>query len=337
MKWLTFNCAEDLPGQWDQLAGENIFLKRCFLKHLERVNPCYQTYNLLMETDQLKAGYVDYRLKLNIFTYSFLTLKIPVTIMGIPCSVSKQGFSVCPRYEKYILTHFQTKKGAKLILNSAIDLPAKQGNTLPSCNMKVEWPSFSQYLNSLRSPYRYRIKKAQKKWQDVKVDFIKPLAFDRDYYQLYVEVYSNSQAKLEKLNFEFFQQFPLPSIIIRATHKEQKLGFVQIVDNGTELIFLFIGFNHKLNSTFDIYLNLLLEIIGFAIDNRFKTIDLGQTAEETKLKLGSQLVRKSMYINHSNPLLEKLTKRYINLFSYQVPKYNFRVFKWEKTDENFIS
>ena len=139
------------------------------------------------------------------------------------------------------------------------------------------------------------------------------------------------------MNFEFFQQQPLPSIIIIATHKEQKLGFAQVVDNGRELIFLFIGFSHKLNSTFDIYLNLLLEIIDFAIDNRFKTIDLGQTAEETKLKLGSELFTKGMYISHSNFLLDKLANQYINLFSYQIPIYDFRVFKMGETDENFTS
>ncbi|KJS87220.1 MAG: hypothetical protein JM58_04980 [Peptococcaceae bacterium BICA1-8] len=337
MKWLTVNCVEELPKQWDQLAGENIFLKRCFLKHLETVNPCHQTYNMLLEADELKAVYVDYRLKLDIFTYSFLALKIPVTIMGIPCSVSKQGFSICSGFEETLLANFQEKKGAKLILNSALDLPAKRGNTLPTCKMEIRWPSFGQYLESLRSPYRYRIKKAQNKWQAVKVDFIRPQEFDKDYYQLYEEVHSNSQAKLEKLNFEFFQQLPLASTIIKATHKEQKLGFAQIVENGTELIFLFIGFNHHLNSTFDIYLNLLLEIIGFAIDNRFRTIDLGQTAEETKLKLGSELFSKSMYISHSNLLLDKLANQYINLFSYQVPIYDFRVLKMGETDENFIS
>lgn len=328
MKWIILNYAEEIPSQWDQLAGENIFLKKCFLKHLEKVNPCGQTYNLLVESEQLQAIYVDYRLKLDIFTFSFLTLRIPVKIMGIPCSVSKQGFSVCPGFEKLLLDHFREKKGAKLILNSNVDLPAKQGNTLPTCKMEVRWSTFDEYLESLRSSYRHRLKKAQEKWQQVKVALVEPEVFDRDNYQLYEEVFLNSEAELEKLELDFFQQMPLTSVMIKASFKKQKLGFVQLVNNGTELIFLFIGFNHKLNITFDIYINLLLEIIRFAIDNKFKTIDLGQTAEETKLKLGSKLVSKSMYINHSNPWLDKFANQYINLLSYKVPEYNFRVFKY---------
>jgi len=327
MKWRIINSAQELPGQWDGLAGDNIFLKRCFLKHLETVNPCQQTYNLLAESGRLKAVYIDYRLKLDIFTYSFLRLKIPVTIMGIPCSVSKQGFSVEPGFERQLWEHFRAKKGAKLILNTGQDLPAKRGITLPACKMEIRWSNFSQYLESLRSPYRYRIKKAQEKWQDVTVDFLEPALFDAELYRLYEGVFNNSRVKLEKLKLGFFQQMPLPSVLIKASFQGQKLGFVQLVENGRELIFLFIGLNYELNRTFDIYLNLLLEIIRFAIDNGFKIIDLGQTAEETKLKLGSKLIKKGMYISHSNPLLDKLANQNINLFSYKMPSFNFHVFK----------
>ncbi|MGI6224975.1 MAG: GNAT family N-acetyltransferase [Peptococcales bacterium] len=327
MKWSTVNFAEKLPCQWDELAGENIFLKQCFLKHLEKVNPCLQTYNFLKVDNQFQAIYVDYSLKLDIFTYSFFSLKIPVRIMGIPCSVSKQGFSVLRGFESELWEHFRAKSGAKLILNSSISLPVKGGDTLPTCKLTIQWSSFGEYLESLRSSYRYRIKKAQEKWQNVQVNFIKPDAFDKSLYELYEEVFNNSQAKLEKLNLDFFREISLPSVIIKARVEEETLGFVQLVTNGPELIFLFTGFNHQLNRKFDVYLNLLLEIIQFAIENKFTTLDLGQTSEETKLKLGSQLVRKTMYVSHSTLLLDKLVNKYIKFFSYQVPEYQFHVFK----------
>ena len=40
MNWFTFTSVEDIPAQWDDLVGDNIFLQRIFLKHLEKVNPC---------------------------------------------------------------------------------------------------------------------------------------------------------------------------------------------------------------------------------------------------------------------------------------------------------
>lgn len=329
MKWLTLTNVKELPDQWDELAGENIFLKKCFLEHLEKVNYCGQTYNLLLKDNQLQAAYVDYLLRLDVFTFSVISWNIPVRIMGIPCSVSKQGFSVRSGFEKLLVEHFRRKKGAKLILNSTTNLPAKRGETLPSCKMEVCWNNFNQYLKSLRSSYRYRVKKAQEKWQQVRIELIKPEDFDLSCYRLYEEVFNRSEEKLEKLNIDFFRAFPLPSVIIKASFNEKILGFIQLVENGSELIFLFIGFDHKLNRSFDIYNNLLLEIIKFAIDKGYKVIDLGQTAEETKLKLGSKLLRKGMYISHSMDWLDKLANRNINLLSYKVPAYDFHVFKEE--------
>jgi len=327
MKWFTFVSVENIPDQWDDLAGENIFLKKCFLKHLEKVNPCGQTYNLLVQGGIPQAIYVDYRLRLNIFTFSVFTWKMPVRIMGIPCSVSKQGFSVRRGFEKPLLDHFWRKEGARLILNSMIDLPANRGETLPACLMEINWTSWKQYLESLRSPYRYRIKKARQKWQQVEVELVASQEFDLKCYRLYEEVFNRSEAKLEKLNLEFFKDLPLPSVLLKAKFKGQLLGFVQLVHNGPELIFLFIGFDHKLNRTFDIYFNILLEIVAFAIQKGYKIIDLGQTAEETKLKLGSKLLRKGMHLSHSWDILDKFANKHLDLFSYKVPRYNFHVFK----------
>lgn len=327
MNWFTFTSVEDIPAQWDDLVGDNIFLQRIFLKHLEKVNPCGQTYNILAQGGQTRVIYVDYRLKLNIFTFSTFTWKIPVRIMGIPCSVSKQGFNVRPGFEKPLVEHFKGKEGAKLILNSMVDLPANGGETLPACLMEVNWSNWEEYLKSLRSHYRYRIKKAREKWQQVEIELETSQDFDTRCYQLYEGVFNRSEAKLEKLTLEFFQGLPLPSVLLKAKFKGQLLGFVQLVDNGSELIFLFIGFDHKLNRTFDIYFNLLLEIVAFAIKKGYKTIDLGQTAEETKLKLGSRLLRKGMYLSHSRGFLDSLANSHLDLFSYKVPRYNFHVFK----------
>jgi len=159
------------------------------------------------------------------------------------------------------------------------------------------------------------------------VEFIEPAQFDYKLYQLYENVFENSQVKLEKLNRQFFQKMPLPSLIIQASYRQERLGFVQLVQNGQELIFLFTGFNYQLNNKFAIYLNLLLEIVRYGINNKFKVIDFGQTAEESKLKLGCKLKPKNMYISHSNFFLNKLINKYSHLLSYQTPNHNFKVFK----------
>lgn len=330
MKWLELNYAHKIPEDWDKLAGDSIFLRKDFLHHLEQVNPCNQSYNLLVDKGSVKALYVDYNFKLDIFTYSKWSLKIPVRIMGIPCSVSKQGFVVQKDYEGMLLQHFHNKKGAKLVLNAETNLPGRKGETLLTCRLNIKWESFNEYLNTMRSHYRYRIKKARDKWENVKINILQPRDFNQELYRLYCNVYERSQAKLEKQHLSFFQNMPFPAKIITATYDHKVLGFVMLIENGEELIFLFTGFDYHLNYRFFTYQNLLLEIVGYAIDNKFKIIDFGQTAEETKLKLGCHLKQRHMYISHSNPLIHWVANKNIDLLGYKIPEYHFQVFRNEE-------
>ena len=328
MKWITYDKIDQVPKDWDELAGSNIFLTRDFLCHLERVNPCCQAYHRLEDyMCRPKAVYVDYTLKLDIFSYSLFSHKIPLRIMGVPCSVAKPGFSAAPGSENELWQHFQSRKGAKLILNCSQKLPGKAGNTLPACRLQINWSSFEEYLQAMRSSYRYRTNKAIRKWHGVQVDILPPSRFDQNMYLLYEAVYAKSTAKLEKLPFDFFKNLTTKARLIRASYKGQLLGFCVIIPEDDELVFLFTGFDYRLNHQFDTYYNLLLEILCFGIANNYTVIDFGQTAEETKLKLGAQLFGFEMYIGHSNPIINWAANRALGALSYRVPSVPYRVFK----------
>ncbi|MFZ5943142.1 MAG: GNAT family N-acetyltransferase [Bacillota bacterium] len=327
MTWVDISKGDGLPWEWDSLAKENTFLKRSFLMHLERVNPCGQSYHILYEHGLPQAIYVSYQLKINILTYSFLKLKLPVTIMGIPCSVSKPGFFVLEGSQEKLLQHFNRRKGAKLILNSEQVLPQTRGQTLPACKLYIKWSDFAAYVSNMRSSYRYRIKQALKKGRALDFNYSTTDKFSIEHYGYYEETFNRSPYPLEKLSIDFFQKLTLPSRLLEVLKDGNLLGFAVFIENGEELIFLFTGFNHGQNLDYDIYLNLLLEIIKYGIDNRFETIDFGQTAEETKLKLGSSLEAKDMYINHSNPLINGLVNKNIKFFSYTPSPKKYHVFK----------
>ncbi|MCR3923215.1 MAG: GNAT family N-acetyltransferase, partial [Firmicutes bacterium] len=266
MSWVLVKEACDLPPAWDQLAATNIFLTKRFLVHLQRTNPCKQTYNLLYVEDVLQAIYVDYVLQLDLLTYSRFCFTTPVRVLGIPCSVDKQGFACGQGYERAPLTHLQTKKGAKLLLNSDDALSDVPANTLPTCRLQLRWPTFDHYLAALRSHYRYRWQKARKKWAHVQVEVVAEPTFTAQMYTLYEQVFQQSHFKLEKLPFDFFQALPLPLTLIKASHADKLLGFVLLVENEDELIFFFTGFDYKLQSTYDTYHNLLLEILQYGIE-----------------------------------------------------------------------
>lgn len=324
----TFASAKQLPGFWDDLAGDNIFLKRKYLGALERTNPCSQAYTIFHcpEPDSIL---VTYKLNLDIFTYSRLSLKLPVVIAGIPCSVSKCGYAVGKKTEAQVFEYLRDIKGAKLMLNSENAFKADsfaEGFTLPSCRMELCWDSFEDYLSDMRSHYRYRTGKALKRFSGIRqVTLDDNSLFDNRLYALYSAVYDKSEYKLEKLPIEFFREFP--SMIITFYLGSEPVAFVQLVENSRELIFLFGGIDYSLNASYDIYYNMLLAIIGYGITGGFKTIDMGQTAEAVKMKLGCKPYTKYMYVNHSNGIINLLAKKGIGVLSYRQKNLSFKVFR----------
>lgn len=324
----SFLTVKQLPDYWDDIAGDNIFLRKEYLEALEKANPCNQTYTIFYcpEPDSIL---VTYRLKLDIFTYSFISLKLPVTISGIPCSVSRCGYVAGKKTGMQLFEYLRNLKGAKLVLNSEDDFKVNsfaKGLTLPSCRMEIRWNSFEEYLSEMRSHYRYRINKAIYKFSGIsQVTLHDKSLFDNRLYGLYTEVYEKSEYKLEKLSKDFFREFP--SKIIAFYLGADPVAFVQLAENSEELVFLFGGMDYSFNSKHDIYTNMLLAIVKYGIDGGFKTIEMGQTAEDTKMKLGGRPYTKYMYVNHSNVLINTLVNKAIGFLSYKQKDLTFNVFK----------
>ncbi len=329
--FITYEQASNIPTSWDEINDNNPFLNKEYLSRLEKLNFCYQRYHL---NEREKIALVSYRLKLNIFTFSRnLSFKIPVNIIGIPMSVSKKGYHIKnPTQINKLNNYIKSLNGFYVILNANDNFNISKGNTLPTYRITIKWGSFVEYISCMRSSYRYRIKKAIKKFKDVEIKELSDnRSFDEKMYKLYCNVYENSSEKLEKLSIDFFKEFPAK--IIKFSVNNEVIAFVQLVENGEELIFLFGGFDHALNQSYDLYINILVKIIQYGIDEGFKYIDLGQTAEETKSKIGAIGQEKYMYVHHSNRVIDFIINRLIDKFSYNQYKVTHRVFK-ERNNEN---
>lgn len=324
----SYQTANLLPDCWDNIAGDNIFLKRKYLRILEKTNPCGQTYTVFFcpEPDSIL---VTYKLKLDIFTYSFIRLKIYVVIAGIPCSVSRCGYAAGKKTEEQLFDYLRNIKGAKIVLNSEDEFTADsfaRGLTLSSCRMEIRWSSFEEYLYEMRSHYRYRTNKAIRKLSGIRqVTLTDNSMFDSKLYDLYRAVYDKSEYKLERLPIDFFREFPAK--IIAFYQEKEPVAFVQLLENSKDMVFLFGGIDYSLNSKYDLYSNMLLSIVKYGIERGFKTIEMGQTAEDAKMKLGCRPYTKYMYVNHSNGFINALVHKGIELLSYNPRDLSFNVFK----------
>lgn len=318
--------AKELPCEWNKAAGSNIALCKENLTLLERVNPCQQEY-VVFRDDEIYAILVKYVLKIDIFCYSRLRFYLPITIIGIPCSVAEAGYQFSGSGRAGIKEYLSGLKGAKLILNAADDLDFlgfTKGYTLPSCTMAINWHSFEEYLLELRSHYRYRYKKALKKAEALSIEVLEG-EFDSRLYRLYEQVYDKSEYKLEKLSIDFFKQAEATVVVFKQENKP--IAFVQYRIDNNKMAFLFGGLDYSLNLKYDLYQNMLLYLVRVAIENSCTTLDLGQTAEEMKCKLGAMQEKKYLYIHYNNKVINWFVKKFRRFFSYKVMDLKLNIFK----------
>jgi hypothetical protein len=322
----VYKYAKDLPREWDRVAGRNTSMHKENLALLERVNPCRQEY-VVFSADEIYGVLVKYSLRLDIFSFSRLHFYMPVTVIGIPCSVAEQGYSFVGSEKGEIKAYLSGLKGAKLILNAAGDLDFldfTKGYTLPSCSMNIGWSSFDEYLLALRSHYRYRYKKALKKAEELSIEVLEE-EFDYRRYALYEQVYAKSEYKLEKLPIDFFRQ--TEAVIVDFKKGNEPIAFVQYKIDNDRMVFLFGGLDYSQNAKYDLYQNMLLYLVRAAIENNSTSLELGQTAEEIKCRLGAGLENKYLYIHHSNRVINWLVRRFSSIFSYKAADIRLKLFK----------
>jgi hypothetical protein len=282
-----------------------------------------------LEQDDEYALFITYPLWLNIFTFSKFNLKYKVKIIGIPCSISSQGYYASSiKMEEVMFDYIYKLKGAKLVLNSFTNHPHPlfaTGTTLPTCIINNNYDSISSYLNKMRSQYRHRIKKAINNLKDITIKKLLPIEFNNDLYQLYLNVYNKSKFKLEKLPLSYFKE--LDAEIYCFYNNDKPVGFIQLTYYIDKLTFMFCGLDYKFNDVSDLYYLMLYKIIEIGIENKVKIIDLGQTTENTKLRFAASLEYRYFYVAASNKIIDYLVHKYVDVLGYQVPNYDFNVMK----------
>ena len=293
---------------------------RDFINLLKEGNMFSQEYYYIRDKEDF-AFFIIYKIKLNIFTFGKFKLNINGKVIGMPCSISENGYYT--NNEEMMLQFIKTIKGAKLVLNVKDPIYLDDitvGRTLPTSIFINRFKSIDEYMSALRSSYRRRINKAIKKYEACEILEIEHLDHKclNSVYELYLRTYERSPYKLEKLEISFFDKVKAQKIVF--SKNGEALGFVLLKKYRKKLYFMLCGMNYN-TDTADLYYYMLYKIITYAIQNNCAIIDFGQTSEETKLKMGSNLSERYFYAHHTNKLLNKLININKSLLEY---KYNFR-------------
>ena len=291
------------------------------LEILEKINPCNQEYELADD-----AIVISYFLKLNLFNFKgIFPLRMKVQIIGLPISMSGKGYW---GEEASIQKIIQERKGLKVLLNGNPGFE-NAGRTLSTFVFENRFPTFGDYLNALRSPYRRRIRQALDHREDLGIRVLDRKNFAQNHYKLYLSIMLRTENLLEILPIEFFRDYDAELYEFINIRSEEIMGFIQIKEMAGKLYFLFCGFEKKESRVHDLYYNMLLKIIEIGIEKQVESIEFGQTSEESKLKIGCREIPKYLYAHSSNPVWNWVVQLLIPAFSYKPYTLKHNVFKQE--------
>ncbi len=301
--------ANYLPKGWDENVVD-YFQTREFLGYTEKYNPCNQRYYVLFQDKVFKAGVVFYTLKLDLLTFMSASANIKMNIAGVPCSVSAIGFvgdyKLFPEFFDQIKNF---EKGFQLFLNldsEPVVSGVASGRTLPTITIENKFSSWRNYLQSIKSTYRRRIRLVSQNFTGIEVKVGTCSDFTTEMYNQYLEVLKRSKGKLETLSISFFQNLPSNFKLISYYNQTRLIGWYITTTYKERFYFFLGGIDYKTNKQHNTYFNMLINILKEGIESGSTLIDLGQTAEIPKMRLGGNICEKHLIGYHSGFLFRKM-------------------------------
>ncbi len=190
--------------------------------------------------------------------------------------------------------------------------------------VKENWKSIDDYVGNLSKKYRDQFKRARKKSVGITQHkfTLEDLEKHQDrIFELYQNVANNAPFNtfyLSEHHFTCFKKCLNEHFRFYGYFKEGNLiGFNTLIRNGSDFDTYFLGYDEEFQREHLLYLNMLYDMIGYAIKKRFNRVIFARTALEIKSSVGAEPVEMFGLIKHHNPLIHFFIAR---LFTYFEPK-----------------
>ncbi|MFI1744730.1 GNAT family N-acetyltransferase [Thalassobellus sediminis] len=192
----------------------------------------------------------------------------------------------------------------------------------PNMTMRVNpnWLKMEDYLASLNKKYKNRYKRAKKKLGKItckELDLKTIETHSETLHQLYLNVSNNAKFNTFELAQNHFYNLKLQ---LKASFKvfgyyldDQLIGFYTLILNGDDLETYFLGYDTVHQYPNQLYLNMLYDMVKFAIEDKFSNIVYARTAMEIKSSVGAKPEPMSVYIKHTNGFINAILKQIFKL------------------------
>jgi len=196
-------------------------------------------------------------------------------------------------------------------------------------NINSDWLKQEDYINSLNKKYKKRFKTARTKLNGIlcsELDLEAIKANSNRLHKLYLNVSNNAKFNTFILPENHFYCLKLQLQdgfrVFGYYLNEELIGFFTLILNGKHLETYFLGYDAEHQYQNQLYLNMLYNMLGFGINNKFKTVVYARTAMEIKSSVGAKPEAMIVYIKHTNSFMNAILKQIFGLMN---PKQ-----KWEE-------
>lgn len=176
--------------------------------------------------------------------------------------------------------------------------------------VRDHWKTEEDYVAALSKKYRDQYKRARKKATGLvkkQLSLKEIIAQENVIYDLYHHVAKSAPFNtffLPRNHFTVFKEQLQENFLFYGYFENDRLiGFNTLIKNGTDLDTYFLGYDDSLQREKMLYLNMLYDMIGYAIKEQFKTVIFARTALEIKSSVGATPLKMYGLMSHDNTFI----------------------------------
>jgi len=252
-------------------------------------------------------------------------LKVPILVCGLPVSFGQPCLRIRPGVDPApvlsaldgLMEDVARARGIRLLgfkefdgdqarsLASLRRLGYFRATSLPSWTLPLPWRSFEEYVSAMRATYRRQVRaslavRRERELTVRTVDDFRPQA--AILHGLYAQVMARAKHRLEHLGVEFFRELPLrlgaACRAIVVERGDDVLAAAIVIDSPGVFTFLLAGIDYERNVRSAAYLNLVLEVVSAGIGSGARRLELGQTSDRLKSRLGARPSPRCFFLRH---------------------------------------